>query len=218
MNWKYKKYVTWIIIILIFISYCLVILSYQIQIKSLTGKYEDQINELQSMVSISNIIESSELQYDIYDNAREFLTYYYGISEDVSQEFRRNKLESLMTEQAINHLDLDTYENMYGYESNIDNIHIYIDEENATNTSVTACIFFDENIKWPNINVITNPKLWIGEFDKIDNVWKVNQVISYQQLISEQEYNALNLDTNGMDYYDSSIIESSLQEEKEDEK
>lgn len=211
---------TWILFILIVISYCLVILSYQIQIKSLTGNYEDRINELQSMVSVSNMIESSELQYDIYDNAKDFLAYYYGISEDVSQEFRRNKLESLMTEQAMNHLDLDTYENMYGYESNIDNIHIYIDEENATNTSVTACIFFDENIKWPNINVITNPKLWIGEFefDKVDNEWKVNQVISYQQLISEQEYNALNLDTNGMDYNDGSSIESSLQEEKEDEK
>lgn len=220
MTWKDKKHVTWILFILIVISYCLVILSYQIQIKSLTGNYEDRINELQSMVSVSNMIESSELQYDIYDNAKDFLAYYYGISEDVSQEFRRNKLESLMTEQAMNHLDLDTYENMYGYESNIDNIHIYIDEENATNTSVTACIFFDENIKWPNINVITNPKLWIGEFefDKVDNEWKVNQVISYQQLISEQEYNALNLDTNGMDYNDGSSIESSLQEEKEDEK
>lgn len=208
----------WIIFILIVILYCLVILSYQIQIKSLTGKYEDQINELQSMVSISNMIESSELQYDIYDNAKDFLAYYYGISEDVSQEFRRNKLESLMTEHAMNYLDLDTYENMYGYESNIDNIHIYIDEENATNTSVTACIFFDENIKWPNINMITNSKLWIGEFDKVGNVWKVNQVISYQQLISEQEYNALNLDTNGMDSNDGSSIEGSYQEEKEDEK
>ena len=198
MNWNDKKKGVWIYI-LIFILFIFVIISYQIQIKSLTQKYENQIDELQSLVSISNIVENADVQYDIYENAREFIRYYYGISEDVSQEFRRNKLESLMTQAAINESDLDTYENMYGYKSSIDNIRIYVDEEGGTSTSVIACIFFDENIKWPNINVITNQKLWIGEFnyDAKEDKWKVNSIISYQQFISEQEYNSLVLDTNG---------------------
>lgn len=201
------------IYILFVVAYFLVIISYQLQIKALKRDNEKKISELQSMISVSNLIEDSEFQYNVYDNAEKFLSYYYGISENISLKFRKQQLEKLMTKDAIQQCDLDCYDNTYGYESTIDNIRIYLDEKNGTNTSVTACIFFDENIKWPSINLITNSKLWIGEFnfDATDKEWKMNKIISYQQVISEEEYNALNLDTNG------SEADTNLQEDGDEE-
>lgn len=195
--WNIRRYVIGVGIIIFFFVF--VIFSYQIQIKELTNRYEDEICELQSMISVSNIVERSDCRYDIDETAREFLKYFYGISTDVSKEYRDKMLKRLMTQDAYNQYDGEQYDNMYGYENRIDNIQIYVNEETATDTSVTACIFFYENIKWPNIQVITNPKYWIGEFsyDSVEATWKISKIIKFEQLISEEEYHALNVDTNG---------------------
>lgn len=172
------------------------IVSYEIRIRHMTDAQKKKIEELQSLISVSNIVTINQTQYDIKDAAESFLTYYYGVSKDVSKDYRKEKLKELMTEQALKKYDIDTYDDAYGYESIIDDITIYINEETASDTKVEACIFFTENIKWPNINQISNPKYFKGEFVNEDG-WKLNLITEYHQLISEEDYNSMNLNTNG---------------------
>lgn len=170
-----------------------------IEMQNMKKKYETQLEEMKSLVNVTRIGESSETEFDIYETASEFLKYYYGVSENVPAGFREERLQNLMTEQALSQYDITEYDNTQNYSITFDDIRLFVDYKNSTENDVYACIFYDENIDWPNINTITLKKYWRGTFtrDIQEEKWKLDDIEDCQELLTREEFNALNVDTNG---------------------
>lgn len=170
-----------------------------IEMQNMKKEYETKMEELKSLVNVTRIGEDDETEFDIYEAASEFLIYYYGVSEDVPDKFRKEKLQGLMTEQALSEYDITVYDNTQNYSITLDNIQVFVDYKNSTENGVYACIFYDENIDWPDVNTITLKKYWRGTFalDIKEERWKLDGIEDCQELLTREEFNALNVDTNG---------------------
>lgn len=161
--------------------------------------YETQIEELKELVQISNIGKASEKEFDIYKTAEDFLSCYYGVSAEISATYRVGKLKELMTEEAYVEYGAAEYDNTLNYTITLSNVHIYVDYENSSKEGVFACIFYDENIDWPDINTITLKKYWTGTFvfDYMSERWLVDDITECQELLTREEFDYLNADTSG---------------------
>lgn len=170
-----------------------------IEMQNMKKKYETQLEELRSLVNVTRIAQSGETEFDIYETASEFIKYYYGVSKNVPAGFRKEKLQSLMTEQALSQYDITQYNNAQNYSITLDNIQVFVDYKNSTENGVYACIFYDENIDWPDVNTITLTKYWRGTFtmDIQEEKWKLDGIEDCQELLTREEFNAFNVDTNG---------------------
>lgn len=161
--------------------------------------YEVQVEDLKKLVQVSNIGQTPEREFDIYQTAEDFLVYYYGVSADISSKYRAEKLKELMTENAYAEYGETDYDNTLNYTITLADIRIFVDYKDSTKESVFACIFYDENIDWPEVNTITLKKYWLGTlvFDYSSNKWLVSEITDCQELLTREEFNSLNTDTNG---------------------
>lgn len=141
MEWikRYKGFFFLAMIVILFVGY--LILDNGIEKRKMAQKYEKEIAQLKDMVQISNIGKVPEQEYDIYETAEQFMTLYYGVSEEVTETYRDEQLKRCMTETAYNSYE-KAYEQSLGYTSDISNIEIYVDYRNSTEQGVYACIFF----------------------------------------------------------------------------
>lgn len=161
-------------------------------------KYETQIEELKELVQVSNIGKEPEQEFDIYQTAEDFLNMYYGISPDVTGEYRDKELIALMTDEAYRKYVSASYDNNLDYTVTISDIHIYVDYKNSSREGIYACIFFEENTDWPNINTITVKKYWteIFAFDSISDKWRLAEITECQELLTREEWDAFIIDTD----------------------
>lgn len=161
-------------------------------------KYETQIEELKELVQVSNIGKEPEQEFDIYQTAEDFLNMYYGISPDVTEEYRDKELIALMTDEAYGKYVSASYDNNLDYTVTISDIHIYVDYKNSSREGVYACVFFEENTDWPNINTITVKKYWTGifAFDSISDKWRLAEITECQELLTREEWDAFIIDTD----------------------
>ena len=196
MEWikRYKGFFFLAMIVILFVGY--LILDNGIEKRKMAQKYEKEIVQLKDMVQISNIGKVPEQEYDIYETAEQFMTLYYGVSEEVTETYRDEQLKRCMTETAYNSYE-KAYEQSLGYTSDISNIEIYVDYRNSTEQGVYACIFFDQNINWPNVDTIVLHKYWKGVFVSDNGTWKMSEITDCQELLTREEFNVLNTDTNG---------------------
>lgn len=204
---KYKGYVIFCSLCFLFFV-CLLALDYIERVK-LKQDYEGKIQDLKKLVKLSNLGEKNELDFDIYQPAEYFLKYYYGVSPDVTADYRKEQLLKYMTEDACNTYDKE-YNNAMGYENVIDNIMIYIDYKNSSEDAVYACIFFYENIKWPGIDTLVTPRYWKGIFayDYEALAWKVSEITECTNLYTEDDLLRYNIDTNesSMEYIETGEV------------
>ena len=161
-------------------------------------KYETQIEELKELVQVSNIGKEPEQEFDIYQTAEDFLNMYYGISPDVTGEYRDKELIALMTDEAYRKYVSASYDNNLDYTVTISDIHIYVDYKNSSREGIYACIFFEANTDWPNINTITVKKYWTGifAFDSISDKWRLAEITECQELLTREEWDAFIIDTD----------------------
>lgn len=198
--WKNHKYIIFLLLASAAAILFLIVDNY-IQVQNLKKEYNSRIAELQQLVDISNLGKSPETEFDIYQTAEDFLTIYYGVSASLSPESRKRKLEELMLQDADDEYGEVDYNNTLNYTTTISDIHIYVDGKNSTKERVYACIFFNENIDWneSEIDTIVLKKYWTGTFafDKKSGAWKCSEITDCQELLTREEFNALNVDTNG---------------------
>jgi hypothetical protein len=161
--------------------------------------YEDQIEDLKNLVQVSNIGESPEKEFDIYQTAEDFMKLYYGVSSEVTEEYRKENLKSLCSEEAYEKYGTTDYDNTLNYTITLSDMQIFVDYQNSTTESVYACIFYNENVDWPDINTIVLKKYWTGIFtyDYSKEKWVISDITDYQELLTREEFNSLNVDTNG---------------------
>lgn len=209
---KYKNFLIIMGVMVIFIGY--VIVDTSITQKQMRKDYEKKIEDLQKVVRVTNLGKTPEKEFDVYQTAEDFLKYYYGISSDVTETYRAEQLQKLMTEAAYVNYEKE-YEQDLGYTLSIDNVEIYVDYQNSTQDGVYACIFYKENINWPEVNTIECNKYWKGVFTKEHGEWKVSEILDCQELLTREEFNILNTDTNGSALEDIPGGENSAAEKSE---
>lgn len=202
--WKNHK--TFIVCAIIVVLFFLALLAdNHFKLYKMERDYEKQIRELKDLVQVTNIGEQQEIEFDVYQTAEDFLNCYYGVSADMPKEYRDEKLKELMTEEAYVEYGETDYDNTQNYTITLSNICIYVDSQHSTKGESYVCIFFDENIDWPEINTITLHKYWRGifSFDYASKRWLLSEISDFQELLTREEYNALNTDTNGSEFEDS---------------
>lgn len=185
------------IAVVLFFAYLMI--NQYLKIQQIENGYREEIESLRSLVNVTNIGKSPELQFDIYQSAEDFFSYYYGVSSGLTSEYRETQLQQLMTEEAFNKYGQKEYNNTIGCEITITDIQTYVDFKKSSKERVYACVFFYENIKWPKIDAITLKKYWQGSFVYDESVEKyvLEDIIDCQELLTREEFNALNMDTNG---------------------
>ncbi len=196
----WKKYKGFILFALsVVVLFLVFLIDNHIEMLQTKKNYEVQIEDLKKLVQVSNIGKTPEKEFDIYQTAEDFLVYYYGVSKDISAKYRSEKLEELMTENAYAEYGQTDYDNTLNYTVTLEDIRIFVDYKNSTKESVFACIFYDENIDWPEVNTITLKKYWLGTlvFDPSLDKWLVSEITDCQELLTREEFNLLNTDTNG---------------------
>lgn len=205
--WKqHKAFIFFVLGMIIF--FILFFIDNRMEMLHTKKEYEEQIEELKGLVQVSNIGETPEKEFDIYQAAEEFLQYYYGVSQEVSAEYRAEKLMAVMTEDAYARYEKTGYDNTLDYTVTLTDIHIYVDYANSSRERVYTCIFYDENTDWSGINTIVLKKYWKGIF-RFDNgleKWLVSDITDSQELLTREEFNALNIDT------DESVLKDAMTE------
>jgi len=192
-----KLYVICVIVVVAFFG--LLMVRHSMQLAQVENEYKEEIEELRSLVNVTNIGKSPELEYDIYDSAENFVNLFYGVSKEINQEYRSEKLNELMTQDAfINYVEQGNYDNSLDYEVTISNLKIYVDYKNSSKAAVDVCIFYEENTDWAGINTITLPKYWKGifKFDEVSDTWCVDEIIVCQELLTREEYDKYITDTD----------------------
>lgn len=192
-----KLYVICAIVVVAFFG--LLMVRHSMQLAQVENEYKEEIEELRSLVNVTNIGKSPELEYDIYDSAENFVNLFYGVSKEINQEYRSEKLNELMTQDAfINYVEQGNYDNSLDYEVTISNLKIYVDYKNSSKAAVDVCIFYEENTDWAGINTITLPKYWKGifKFDEVSDTWCVDEIIVCQELLTREEYDKYITDTD----------------------
>lgn len=192
-----KLYVICVIVVIAFFG--LLMVRHSMQLAQVENEYKEEIEELRSLVNVTNIGKSPELEYDIYDSAENFVNLFYGVSKEINQEYRSEKLNELMTQDAfINYVEQGNYDNSLDYEVTISNLKIYVDYKNSSKAAVDVCIFYEENTDWAGINTITLPKYWKGifKFDEVSDTWRVDEIIVCQELLTREEYDKYITDTD----------------------
>lgn len=192
-----KIYVVFVLVIVAF--FALLLIRHSVKVNQLEKEYKDEIEELRTLVNITNLGASPEKEYNIYASAQDFMELFYGISKEISQEYRNEKLEELMTQEAfVRYVQNETYDNSLNYEVYISNLEIYVDYNNSGKSAVYVCVFFDENTDWTGVNAITLHKYWKGvfQFDDVSDTWKVKEIIDCQELLTREEYDAFMTDTD----------------------
>lgn len=195
--WKeHKVFILFALIVSLFFFVFLV--NNHIEMLQTKKDYETQIEELKELVQISNIGKVPEKEFDIYQTAEDFLNLYYGISADISKEYRSEQLKTLMTDTAYDKYGVSVYDNTLNYKITLSEIHIYVDYKNSSKNGVYACIFFEENTDWQDINTITVTKYWTGTFvfDNASDKWLLDEITVCQELLTREEFDALIIDTD----------------------
>lgn len=191
-----RAFILFVLIVVLFFFIFLV--NNHVEMLQTKEKYETQIEELKELVQVSNIGKEPEQEFDIYQTAEDFLNMYYGISSDISEEYRDKKLIALMTDEAYGKYVSAAYDNSLDYTVTISDIHIYVDYKNSGKEGVYVCAFFEENTDWPDINTITVKKYWTGifVFDSISDKWRLAEITEYQELLTREEWDAFIIDTD----------------------
>lgn len=191
-----RAFILFVLIVVLFFFIFLV--NNHVEMLQTKEKYETQIEELKELVQVSNIGKEPEQEFDIYQTAEDFLNMYYGISSDISEEYRDKKLIALMTDEAYGKYVSAAYDNSLDYTVTISDIHIYVDYKNSSKEGVYVCAFFEENTDWPDINTITVKKYWTGifMFDSISDKWRLAEITEYQELLTREEWDAFIIDTD----------------------
>lgn len=191
-----RAFILFVLIVVLFFFFFLV--NNHVEMLQTKEKYETQIEELKELVQVSNIGKEPEQEFDIYQTAEDFLNMYYGISSDISEEYRDKKLIALMTDEAYGKYVSAAYDNSLDYTVTISDIHIYVDYKNSSKEGVYVCAFFEENTDWPDINTITVKKYWTGifVFDSISDKWRLAEITEYQELLTREEWDAFIIDTD----------------------
>lgn len=196
--WKeHKAFILFVLAVFLFFFVFLV--NNHIEMLQTKKDYETQIEELKNLVQVTNLGEAPEIEFDIYQTAEDFLSLYYGVSKEISTDYRAGKLKELMTEDAYSQYGDADYDNELNYTITLADIQTYVDYKNSSREGVLVCVFYDENIDWPGINTITLKKYWLGTFvfDYTSEKWLLNDITDCQELLTREEFNALNVDTNG---------------------
>lgn len=191
-----RAFILFVLIVVFF--FFIFLISNHVEMLQTKEKYETQIEELKELVQVSNIGKEPEQEFDIYQTAEDFLNMYYGISPDISEEYRDKKLIALMTDEAYGKYVSAAYDNSLDYTVTISDIHIYVDYKNSSKEGVYVCAFFEENTDWPDINTITVKKYWTGifVFDSISDKWRLAEITEYQELLTREEWDAFIIDTD----------------------
>lgn len=195
--WKaHKAFILFALIVVLF--FFIFLINNHFEMLHTKEDYETQIEELKELVQVSNIGKAPEKEFDIYQTAEEFLNMYYGISADISEEYRTGQLRALMTDTAYQQYAKSDYSDTLNYTITLSDIHIYVDYQNSSKEGVYTCIFFDENTDWPDINTITVSKYWTGifVFDDASDKWLLDEIIVCQELLTREEFDALIIDTD----------------------
>lgn len=218
--WKNHK--AFIVCVLVVVLFFLVLMAdNHFKLYKLERDYEKQIEELKKLIPTTEAGEVSDFTSDVCETVNNFLDCYYGVSPEMPRDYREEKLKELMTEDAYIEYGGADYDNTQNYTITLDDMYIYTDY-GASEMEVNVCVFYNENINWPEINTITLRKYWRGTFifDYALQQWLLSDITDCQELLTREEFNALNADTNG-DVYEESAEEGGAgnadSEEKEQE-
>lgn len=195
--WKnHKAFILFVIIVVLF--FFALIMDNHFKLRKMEKDYENQIEKLKNLVQVTNIGVSPEIEFDIYQTAEDFLCCYYGISEEISADYRLSRLKELMTDAAYTQYVTGDFDNTLGYSVSLSDIHIYVDYRNSNQEKVYACIFYNENTDWSSINTITTKKYWMGVFtyDNSLKKWKLSEITNCQELLTKEEFEAFLIDTD----------------------
>lgn len=198
---KHKALSLFIIVIILFFTFMNI--DHALEIKRLKSQYEADMEKLRDMIPEA----ANNTQRDINDKSCdesiiEWLTYYYGVSEDVTREFRDQQLSDLMTSEA--YLDSEKeYEIDLGYKSQITDIQIFYYP--LSDTEKDICIFFEKNIIWPQIDPLVSRWYMTGHVILEDGIWKIEEIKQCEEMITREEYNMLQPDTNGSELDEAAV-------------
>lgn len=190
---KYKVLSIFVIVIVLFFTFMNI--DHVLEINRLKRQYEAEEEQLREMIPENTYIEQTVQDDKLCDEViKKWINYYYGVSEDVTKEFRDEQLSELMTTESFSS-DYIEYEDELGYEAQIEDIQIYYYP--ATETEKDICIFFTKSIIWPQLNPLKSHWYLKGTVILEDDKWKLDAIKQCEELITREEYNTLQIDTNG---------------------
>lgn len=190
-----KHKVLTIIVILISLVFVFMNINHVLEIKRLKSEYETDMEKLREMIPETNTFSTLSNDDNVCDeNIKEWLKYYYGVSEDVTKQFRDEQLSKLMTLDAYL-ADNKEYDIELGYEAELSDIQIFYKPKSETEKNI--CIFFTQNIIWPQVDPLVSKWYLTGNIVFEDDIWKMDEITQCDELITRDEYNLLQIDTNG---------------------
>ena len=192
---EHKAFVVFVVVVCIFFV-CMNV-DHMLEMARQKKNYEQNIKELKEMIPARNLSgDDQDSDTTFEEQISKWLTYYYGVSSEITESFRENQLMDYMTEEAFLSYEKE-YESDYGYEEEISEVNIYYNPLSDSERKI--CLFYDQIIKWPQIDPISSHWYLTGNavYDSVAERWKISEIDSCEELVTREEYNEEFIDTNG---------------------